>query len=300
MILDPKDYMGFVAMSVQLQETNPDNIFVFNAFPDVDDIISKEPDVFLTLKSQVETKLLKTRDGIDFIDDNDYISLRNVIDNKFSKNAEPMFEALYLTMIIGHRIDFGNVSKKAAIELCKFAAFWTTKRRNAHQINNNKNKDFLTSMNVLKESFFKRSYKEFYILNKWLLDWAKYLLKEQTFDPTRLPHYKQGDIIRVDFGWRVGNELGGIHYAIVIEKNNNPKNHMIFLVPISSYKVGRKINPNDVDLGKCIGDKHSYAVLNQMGSYSKMRILEEKVYKKLPSDQLSQIVTKLSYRIGSI
>lgn len=297
MILRPKDYADFITQSITPKEASNREVFDFNAFPDVDKILEEYPAVFSELTDLIKANV-KNKDGICFIDSIDQPALCSYIDNKFSKNACTMFEILYWLMRNGHSINFGNISKISAEKLCQFAAFWNTNCNNSIKINATKNRDFIAAMNVLKESFFKRTFKEFYILQTWLITWAKYLLKETTFNPIQLPHYKQGDIIRVDFGWRIGSELGGIHYAIVLEKNNHPKNPMIFIVPISSYKLGWRVHFNDVDLGQCIGDKCSYAVLSQMGSYSKMRILEERVYRQLPKDQLSQILNKLAFRLA--
>jgi len=102
----------------------------------------------------------------------------------------------------------------------------------------------------------------------------------------------------VDFGWRIGREFGGIHYAIVAEKNNNPRNSMIFLIPISSYKLGEKIHYNDVDLGTCINNKRSFAVLTQTGAYSKMRILNNHIYGRLSPSTMKEILDKIALRFG--
>lgn len=283
---------------ITLNEKSSDDIVSFKGFPDIDDNLKANSNLFSDLLKQV-TPRIKTFKGLPYIDQNDYNMLRLEIDKPpLGRNATPMFLILYSNMISGKTIDFGEISESSAIALCEFAATFGKLIFNLNMLNAQMNKDFITASNVLKESFFQRSIKEFYILQKWLIDWAKYLLKEKIFNTSNMPHFKQGDIVRVDFGWRIGSEFGGIHYAIVIEKNNNPSNPMIFLVPMSSYEPGYRINRNDVDLGKCVGNKYSFAVLTQTGSYSKMRVLDNRIHGHVSNDILTSILSKLSVRFG--
>ena len=283
---------------VTLADKTENKIIPFSVFPNIDEILKENPDLFSDLLKLIIPKI-KEYNGLQYINNKDYEYLRKIVEETpLGRNASPMFLFLYSHMISGRTLDLGAISEDSATKLCEFAAVFGKTIFNLNLLNTQMNRDYITASNVLKESFFQRSIKEFHILQKWLIDWAKYLLREKLFRPDGMPHFKQGDLVRVDFGWRIGQELGGIHYAVVVEGNNNPKSTMIILTPISSYDLGYKIHPTNVDLGKCIGDKYSFAVLNQTGSYSKMRILDNKTYGRLQADLLKEILKKLYKKYG--
>lgn len=294
MILPLSKYQHLVTLDSKIENTT----VRFYAFPNVDSYLENNPELFTDLLKEIQPKI-KVFQSFQYIENKDYEHLRKIVDGTpLERNATPMFLLLYGHMIAGENIDFGDISEASAIKLCEFASEFGKLLFNLNFLNSQMNRDYITASNMLKASFFQRSIKEFYILQKWLIDWAKYLIKEKSFHPNKTHYLKQGDVIRVDFGWRIGSEFGGIHYAIVIEKNNNPANPMVFLVPMSSYDPGYRINPNDVDLGKCIGDKYSFAVLTQTGSYSKMRILDNKAHGRISTELLTSILSKLSKRFG--
>ncbi|ACB86504.1 type II toxin-antitoxin system PemK/MazF family toxin (plasmid) [Natranaerobius thermophilus JW/NM-WN-LF] len=122
-------------------------------------------------------------------------------------------------------------------------------------------------------------------LIKWINTWAGYL-KIDDENPTRIK-YKAGDIITVELGFNVGRELGGRHPAVVIE--DNPKSSKtVMVVPLSSLKKEKNISdihPNNIYLGELkrfneITGKEpgteSIAVINQMRTISKLRIIKPK------------------------
>ena len=55
----------------------------------------------------------------------------------------------------------------------------------------------------------------------WLNSYADYVLNERTFNAKNLPSYEYRSIINVDFGFRLGSEIGGWHYAVILDKRNN-------------------------------------------------------------------------------
>lgn len=294
MIIEPTHYQKFISQAPAYVGTATS----FKVFPDIDIILKTDPQLFVNLDQQTKSKTSSFRQ-MQFLTDDNFNDLALMIDSTpLGKNATPMLIVLYQYMTQSRCLDFGDVSEVGALAICQFASTLGELLHNKDIINAQKNKDYITASNLLKASIFSRPLKEFYILQQWLMDWAKYLLRENQFNPLSLPHYKQGDLIRVDFGWRIGREFGGIHYAIVAEKNNNPRNSMIFLVPISSYDFGEKIHHNDVDLGTCINNKLSFAVLTQTGAYSKMRILNNRIYGRLPSSTMNKILSKIALRFG--
>lgn len=91
-------------------------------------------------------------------------------------------------------------------------------------------------------------YKRAALISYWLRDFNKYLNWESSFDSKQLKRYERGDVIKVNFGFNVGNEQGGLHYAIVIDAKNAVNNGNITVIPLSSRKKGKELHPNDVDL----------------------------------------------------
>jgi hypothetical protein len=70
----------------------------------------------------------------------------------------------------------------------------------------------------------------------WLEDWIKFLEFEPSFSAKSLRRYKRGEIIKVHLGFNVGSEEGGLHYAIVVEKNNAKTSPVVTIIPLTSVK----------------------------------------------------------------
>lgn len=73
-------------------------------------------------------------------------------------------------------------------------------------------------------------------LSYWIDDWTDYLEFEPTFSPASLRRYKRGEIIKVHLGFNIGSEEGGLHYAIVLDKNNSVNSPVVTVVPLTSSK----------------------------------------------------------------
>lgn len=82
----------------------------------------------------------------------------------------------------------------------------------------------------------------------WIEDYTRLLKKEQTFDSTKLIKYKRGDIVKVHLGYRLGSEEGGLHFGIVLDVNNSKKSDTVTIVPLTSYKEGKRVHPSSVYL----------------------------------------------------
>ena len=76
----------------------------------------------------------------------------------------------------------------------------------------------------------------------WLNSYADYVLNERTFNAKNLPSYEYRSIINVDFGFRLGSEIGGWHYAVILDKRNNRTGDTITVVPLMSVKPHTKTN----------------------------------------------------------
>lgn len=74
------------------------------------------------------------------------------------------------------------------------------------------------------------------LLSYWLKTYSHYTLSEDNFNPQSLIRYKRGNVVQVEFGYRVGKELGGRHYAVIIDNCNSFKSDTITVVPLGSLK----------------------------------------------------------------
>ena len=131
------------------------------------------------------------------------------------------------------------------------------------------------ALRSLKSAILKLSPKKILILADWLVKWTTFLERESNFNPSRMKRYKQREIVLVDFGFNIDGEFGGRHYAVILEKNNNPASNVILVAPITSYDPTKGSHPSNVDLG--IGAINNYekgasVVVNQIRAISKMRI----------------------------
>lgn len=74
------------------------------------------------------------------------------------------------------------------------------------------------------------------ILAYWIKDYARFLNREDTFDPSRLVRYKRGAIVKAHLGYRIGSEEGGLHYAVVIDTNSTQSAKTLTIIPFTSVK----------------------------------------------------------------
>lgn len=82
-----------------------------------------------------------------------------------------------------------------------------------------------------------RNRKKSMLLGYWIKKYVSLIKKESHFSPRSIPRYKRGQVLNVDFGFRVGHELGGLHYAVVLDVNNNQSSSVITVVPLMSFKA---------------------------------------------------------------
>lgn len=88
------------------------------------------------------------------------------------------------------------------------------------------------------------------LLSYWLKDYFRYIEQEETFNSSYLKEYSKGDIIKVNLGFNVGNEEGGLHYCVVLDKKNAKSYSTLTVIPLSSVKNTTKINKTSVFLGE--------------------------------------------------
>lgn len=124
------------------------------------------------------------------------------------------------------------------------------------------------------------------IISYWLKDYINYIKAEEQFNPVNLKTYKRGDIIKVNFGFNIGSELGGLHYAVVIDKKNNRNSPIVTIVPLSSQKQNR-VNKNSIILGNDVYEK-MLEKSNKLLEKSKDEIEENKKRLILENKRLSK------------
>lgn len=115
-----------------------------------------------------------------------------------------------------------------------------------------------TSLNRLDLSFLKHielsEYKKSNLLAYWINDFAEYHDQEKFFDLTKSGVYSRGDVVKANLGFNVGNELGGLHYCIVLNKYDNTRNGTLNVIPLTSRKDNKNYDSSSVNLGKELYD----------------------------------------------
>ena len=151
----------------------------------------------------------------------------------------------------------------------------------------------------LRRIILAMQYKRKGMFANWLKRHNKYLVDELSFDPKTHIRYKRGMVVHVDFGFRVGAEYGGFHWATIIQ-NDNLSAHTVVVVPLSSVKAGQKVHAKDAELG-VIDNLNTYpaeALVGQITTISKMRIQPGPIY-TLKNEQLDEIDRKILDRYVS-
>ncbi len=100
----------------------------------------------------------------------------------------------------------------------------------------------LSKVEALIDNYISRDKNKADKFNYWLEDYAKFLEFEDKFNPKSLRKYKRGEIIKAHLGYNVGSEEGGLHYCIVIDKNNALSSPVVTVIPLTSLKASRDIS----------------------------------------------------------
>lgn len=147
-------------------------------------------------------------------------------------------------------------------------------------------KEAIRSLNTLLESYISSKNPELLkkadLISYWIKSFSMYVDSEETFTPTKLLRYPRGSVLRVNFGFNIGKEFGGLHYAVVIDNDNKRNAHAITVVPLSSSD-GKSVHERNVDLGKELYEKirdnqkklYSKALEESKGLYSTLNLLSE-------------------------
>lgn len=102
---------------------------------------------------------------------------------------------------------------------------------------------------VYRSRFDSKIGKKYQYLHNWTLQKSIYLLNDISAYKGNKKMYRRGAIVSVDLGVNVGTELSGNHFAIVLNKNDSPKNDKLTIIPLTSH-----FHPHTVKLDNTIRD----------------------------------------------
>lgn len=147
------------------------------------------------------------------------------------------------------------------------------------------------------------------LISKWIEQYCNYISFEEKFIPTKNISYHRGDIVFVNFGFGVGSEFGGSHYAVVLDKHSKHSASNVTVVPLSSFKEGKEIYERDVSLGNELYEKMHLKLktnlthlISELSSITLMLNMLENSSEETPSDiaKIKQLQSSLSAKKDSL
>lgn len=114
-------------------------------------------------------------------------------------------------------------------------------------------KEAIKALNKLLELYINdpsmKHLKKAHLISYWIKDYVKLINFEEKFDPAKNMAYKRGNIVKLNFGFNIGSEYGGLHYGIVLDKKNNHNSPVLTVIPLTSMKDNKTVHNNSVNLG---------------------------------------------------
>lgn len=114
-------------------------------------------------------------------------------------------------------------------------------------------KEAIKSLNKMLEFYIndtsEKHLKKANLISYWIKDYVRLINFEEKFDPTKNIAYKRGNIVKINFGFNVGSEYGGLHYGVVLDNKNSHSSPVLTVVPLTSVKDGKETHNNSVELG---------------------------------------------------
>ena len=112
-------------------------------------------------------------------------------------------------------------------------------------------KSSIRSLNNLLEGFINDSseqhLKKAHLISYWIKDYVRMISFEENFEPTRNIAYKRGNIVKLNFGFNIGNEYGGLHYGIVLDNKNAHNSPVVTVIPLTSQKDNKAVSYTHLD-----------------------------------------------------
>lgn len=103
----------------------------------------------------------------------------------------------------------------------------------------------------------------------WLEEYMKLLKREKNFKPNAYPDYQPGQIVKVNLGYNVGSEEGGLHYAVVVGNKNSKRSPVLNVIPLTSVKNNtdiKRLKNGQVFLGSELYDSLATKKMNLSAS----------------------------------
>lgn len=137
----------------------------------------------------------------------------------------------------------------------------------------------------------------------WIKDYIRFLNYENTFrdkcKQKKARRYKRGEILKVHLGYNIGSEEGGLHYCVVITKNDNPSNPVLTVIPLTSVKEHTNITKlpyGSLSLGDDLYTATEAKITFQIDSLTKQMVdiqMEYNEFKDNDIESLNRISAKL-------
>lgn len=141
-----------------------------------------------------------------------------------------------------------------------------------------------------------KEYKMSNNLSYWLKTFSKYHDEEKEFDFSKIKTYSRGDIIKANLGFNVGNELGGLHYCLVLNKLDNHSFGVLTVIPLTSIKPEKTYAKYSVDLSD---ELHQLLVKKYEKMIVEIKPQLEEALKELENngnaDKIKMLSDKLEY-----
>lgn len=155
-------------------------------------------------------------------------------------------------------------------------------------------KEAIKSLNKLLEQYINdpsgNHLKKANLISYWIKNYTRFIQFEEKFDPTKNISYKRGNIVKLDFGFNIGSEYGGLHYGVILDNHNAHNSPVVTVIPLTSIKAGKLPHSNSVKLGNEI---YRFLKLKFDTVYKAVNDERDEIYKTLDmADNLSDLINK--------
>ena len=114
-------------------------------------------------------------------------------------------------------------------------------------------KDAIKKLNHMLEGYINdpsgERLKKANLISFWIKEYVRMIHFEDKFVPTKNIAYKRGNIVKINFGFNIGAEYGGLHYGIVLDNKNAHNSPVVTVIPLTSIKDTKELHSNNVELG---------------------------------------------------
>lgn len=114
-------------------------------------------------------------------------------------------------------------------------------------------------------------------LDDWLLKESEEFKSETKSEKSIYFKYKRGQVLKIDFGVNLGTELSHTHFAIVLNDDDTRLTDNITVIPLTSKNGYKRLNLGNLvsqEYNSSKYDNETYAIITQIKTISKKRILE--------------------------